>query len=404
MSFHTLFKYYFYLVALLIASVQLIDTVGFGYRLYSTDFIKQQCPDYLAFMSAAHIVKDGNIKDLYSEAVQRSYQRELPRRDYDCQFLPFMYLPISVLLFLPFSYLPYHVSYVLAGFYSVIAFIFGLFILFRGSKYLPLLILVSLSSLSLKYSVMLVHPAPFIFLILASVFKLILTKRDFAAGLVASLLMIRPHLYFFGLPLLAVSSGNKKEYVTGCLIGTSGLVVANILMYGRDFMVGMMSMMRLVGGAETRLFEHNAYFSLQPVLSELVAPNVPMYLYVRGMALILLFVLALYFLAKNRDKMPIKIAFSVSLVLLLMFSYHVTAADFLLILLPIYILFVHFSEKIGPIYQVYLLFMLVYLLANVLVFLNTDISSSRFGLLNALFLMILLAAPVVYETKSKKPS
>ena len=190
----------------------------------------ENADDFRALYRAAQLV--GTPGGTYS------HSNSLPNTNQKTWFLPFVRTPFYALLIKPLTALPYPAARAVWLSLLVLAFA-ALIPLFPGPR--DKLALALSFSLPVTYAMMLGQDIPFILLIALAAGRLASSGRELPAGLVASLLAIKPT---YLLPAGIVFLAKSRRGTAGIILGTAFQLAISFLLDGLHWPLGLLAMLR----------------------------------------------------------------------------------------------------------------------------------------------------------------
>lgn len=297
--------------------------------------------DFKTYLGAASIVKNGLGGKLYDLQTIKLYQEKVIDDAYEI-LLPFRYPLFAVLLFTPFTFVSLLVGFKLFALLNL-----GLLVYLArfASFLLPkirqnyLWLLIPILYLPNLYSIFYGQVTIFLALIVFLVYFFIKSKKDFAAGLLASLLFIKPH-YLLLTPFIFVISKDKKSLIKGFVTSTLLLFVVSILLAGPHF-IG--DYLKLILATENEIYGtriHGMYSLIAALL--FVSGQLKLVNTTFVLGLILLgYSIVFYFFRKNYKRIRLEWNFVFMAFAFLLFSRHVFTQDLTILTFPLlFILFI----------------------------------------------------------------
>lgn len=192
--------------------------------------------DFRAQYTGTVLLSQGVRDDFYNPDLMADWQRILlPWENSNKLFLPLLEPPFVPLLLLPLSFFPFEMAYMVWGVINtLLAIVLSLYIYKQLDHmyYVSRLLSSFLPYFSLPVWMTILQGQ--LSLVLVSVFfitwHLLRRKKDFWAGLVLSLLIIKPQLII--LPIMFILWQKRKMTIVGCMIGVSSLIATSWLIIG----------------------------------------------------------------------------------------------------------------------------------------------------------------------------
>jgi hypothetical protein len=203
--------------------------------------------DFVAFYSAAQIVKSGHGESLYTIPMQRQFQQQFPSfREHP---LLFNHPAFEVLIYLPLAYFSFPTAFVLWTVVNLGTLCVVLFLLFPRIQSLkeslgsPLILLLLLSFYPVTVTLLQGQDSILFLLLYCAAFAELRRGNDQRAGLFCALSMFRFQLM---IPLfLAFLFRRRWKVLRGFLLGSAGLALLSVFITGWD---GLVAYVRLLWG------------------------------------------------------------------------------------------------------------------------------------------------------------
>lgn len=201
--------------------------------------------DFMAFYTGGKIVAGGNLDKLYNPDFQGSLQYSEGIKEDEIAL--FLNPPAYALLMVPLAALPYDLALTLWRILSIAVALLSVMAISRsqdpgkgiGWKIPAIVLLASFPS----YGTLMIGQNSFFSLgIYASVFCLLRKRMDLAAGLILSLGLLKPQLFWL-LPVALAVMGRWRA-VAGWLAGATLMGVVTCLVFGADGINGFLGIFR----------------------------------------------------------------------------------------------------------------------------------------------------------------
>lgn len=228
----------------------LVPLVAWSAALYTirnfADLTKQdprQPTDFLAQMVGAEIVRGGDIRNLYDYSTQRYYQQKVLGGDFIPNLLAFRTPPTTAYFY---SLLPISnkvLSFWVVVFVNSVCILASIWLLTKRSFSKTSIIgTIAVFSAPLLMSLLGAQPTGVIMLLMTLSFYS-LKDRPFLAGVLMSLLFIKPNL-LLAAPFLGILARNKRQflmYLLGFVSSLILLIAVNTAIYGKGFLTEYLS-------------------------------------------------------------------------------------------------------------------------------------------------------------------
>lgn len=309
------------------------------------NFIKRS--DFKAYYTAAFLIKNGKTSQLYDKDAQHETQHnEIARHN----FLFFLNLPASALIFVPLTYLKLETAYKAFSLLSLITSYYAIALLFwftntNIKKILYLVFFVPLIS-----SITANQISILIFLIYVFVFIFLMQKKSFWAGVFSGLLILKvQHILF--LPFGLILSEDKLKYLKGSVLSLVSYMLLNLLMYGPNLIPDYINFLNS-RTPDIKCLEHlgsHNFFSFQAIGIYRCTQTETLIL---GALSIIFYAFFLFVVYKKRKTQPRELLFSASLIATLFLNYHTRYTDMVYLTIPFLVvlnLVYKSKEKLIPI-------------------------------------------------------
>ena len=323
--------------------------------------------DLVSFLTGAKIVRNGEGRLLYDLYEQFKYQLDVIAPLTKGNLLPFRGLPVTAFLFIPLTYLPLRTSYNIFLLINILAIyilaknLVKSFDLRKWEKF-ALFILAFWPSVS---SLILGQYTPFLALILLFIYSSLKNKKDFYAGLLSGLLLLKPQtilitpfLYFYE---------KKINYLLGLILSTTALLLVSLVIVGPDVLASYFTFLELTENSfyGSRPFHMFSLFASLKTLFPLMSNK--FFYFVNAF----FYLTSLVVLIKRRPKF--NDFFLLAVIITLILSTHSLVHDLIILLIPISILLRKYLKK--PTSSLKVLIIILYALPLVVLFGNTTFAS-----------------------------
>lgn len=252
--------------------------IAFSLSVYTKD-IQPRGPvpyiywtDFVSFYTAGKIINQNGPIRLYDLNLQYAYQRSLnPARVYSLNTTspffnpPFIALPFALLAELPFD-LAYKVDLVLnlTGLILICCFVYKLL---DQTSFIKRLIIISgiLTFLPIDNALLIGQFSIILSLVLLLAWKLLIQDKPYQAGLLLSLLLIKPYLIIF--PLIFFALQRQFKVLKGMVVGGGVIFFISLLLVG---WTGLVSYTQLLSAASNWNYEFEIFTTLQYNLQNLL--------------------------------------------------------------------------------------------------------------------------------------
>jgi hypothetical protein len=180
--------------------------------------------DFLAILTGALIIRDGNGRNLYDVETQRAAQRRVLGADLAVEndsILVYVHPPPEALLIAPLLELPYPLSYTLWNVGSILAFVLALWLLQRT---LPLprsarwaVLIAFCAAIPLHRTLWMAQTSTFVFLGLCGTYAALRHRDETRAGLWLPLVALKPQLLPLVILLLILLSHWRTIFTAGVI-------------------------------------------------------------------------------------------------------------------------------------------------------------------------------------------
>jgi hypothetical protein len=328
----------------------LLFQVFYFFNIPSYDQISKRIveKDMVAFLTGATIISRGNSNLLYNREHQKEVQMEIVDEPLYEIFLGYISPPIVAGLFLPAVDLELDILFRI--YFNILLASVNISLILSMSLYKFDIKAILVPAIFFTYLPMYTslqdgQLTPVLLVILIFIYYAIKHDRNLLAGLLSSLFMIKAH--FLILPVYLFFLLNKnKAFLKGVISGTSLLVVISLLL-APTFITEYPKMLIRVTNVETSLsigtrIQNNInLYNYYPFLGDLIGSNFASFVIVTIITIILN-IAAIYFILKLKN---FEIAFSLSVLAMLIFNVHTLSYDFLIFLFPIVLFVKGFIEK-----------------------------------------------------------
>jgi hypothetical protein len=300
--------------------------------------------DLINFLTGAKIIKEGAIGNLYNTVTQLEYQNGIVGAENRTFLLPFRNFPITAIPYIPLLNLSLKESFVFVFCINIMLSLTFHFLFTRSfpktvkSGYLLLLAVFFYPSVS---NLIAGQHTGLILLILLFIFLYTRKQASFVAGILTSLLAIKPqYLLFAPFSLFAVK--NKKSYSAGFIVGVSVFVLLNLLI-AKNFRV-FFDYPKFLLLTENPDFGSRPYqlFTFAGVINQVFPKiNSTVVIFVNFLA----YLSVIFLVLKKRIGRRLNDIFIIGILTTTLFSVHALSHDLIVFLLPIYFLYIEKKDK-----------------------------------------------------------
>ena len=299
--------------------------------------------DFIQFYAAGRILRGHHAENIYDYSREREVQLQFTNHT---QPMVYNHPPFEAILFLPLSYLPFRAAF-LAWTYACL-FLFGA-AMYAVRDYIEELhfyeFLLGLSFLFFPFLAALLQGQDSMLVLFsyALAFRALKRRHEFKAGLILSIVAIKPQLL---LPFLALSVlGVSRRFAAGLAAGCIALVTLSLALVGGASTLGYIALlinMNSVAGQHTFHITPSAMPNLRGIafclLSSILQP-MPLNI------LIILLTVSLIVASMKSCKFALingsgafALSFALALLLTLILSFHLLLHDVCLAVLPLLIM------------------------------------------------------------------
>lgn len=285
--------------------------------------------DYVAFYSAGKLVLEGQSAELYNQAAVREVQRQLFGLS-EGLMMTFMNPPFYALFMVPFAALPFVPSLLVWTVFSLGIFCLGLLGL-EGKLRLQTLA-VALCFFPVFYTVRNGQNSLFTAGLFGIVYGLLRKERPFAAGLVASLLLYKPHM-ILGVALLWLVQARRWWPALAGLACGSALVlgVSELAMPGTLAGYKQMSVEMLANWIYQPQYKPWMQFTIQGLVLTLWPGQRPLAEAAQYLTLAL-GILSLWLFCRRQSALPL--TYAAAVLILVCTSMHLLLYDWTILVVP----------------------------------------------------------------------
>ena len=297
--------------------------------LYQTDLMA-------SFLTGARVLRGGNADSLYNIDTQLEYQNIVTAPVVRNKLLPFRNTPLVGFFYIPLTFLTLKNAFIVVFIFNILllTLFHKVFIRFAGiSDNMWLLWIASLVFWP-SVSTFLTGQNTGVFLVLlAFVYTLLLKERYYFAGVVGSLLLLRPQYILF-LPFLLPFIDKKKKFLIGFLTFTLILVTANVFVSGFPVLLKypafvMSSEIPEYGNRLDKIT--SVYFLFKQFF-----PNIASFTIALINFIFYILVLILCYIFNNRGSF--NKSYIIGILAISIFSIHSLSHDLIILLIPVYLL------------------------------------------------------------------
>jgi hypothetical protein len=298
--------------------------------IYQTDLMA-------SFLTGAKVLSEGNTDNLYDLDTQLEYQNKVTTPLVRSKLLPFRNIPLVGFLYIPLTFLTLKNAFIVVFVFNILLLtLFNkIFIQFAGeydkTRWLWMASLVFWPSVTM---LLMGQNTGVILVFFALIYILLLKEKYYLAGVVGSLLLLRPQYILF-LPFLLPLIYKKKEFLIGFLTFAFLLVVANIMVSSVPTLLRypafvMASEIPEYGNRLNKIT--SVYFLFKQVFPNASSSTIlfiNMFIYTSILILCYLFNSRRYF---NKS-------YIIGILAISIFSIHSLSHDLIILLIPIFLLF-----------------------------------------------------------------
>ncbi len=301
--------------------------------------------DVISFLTGAKIIKEGKTEYLYDVNTQLEYQNAVISPDSKRFLLPFRNFPVTAALYTPLLQMDLKSSYTAVFCVNIALLLLFHFVSVKAfpglgnKKFLFLLPIFYYPSVS---NLIVGQYTPVILLIFLSVYLLIRKENSFWTGFATALLVLKPQYLLFT-PFSLTLSKNRKQYVLGFLVGLMLFGTLNLAVTGSfkpflDYPGFILSTEN--SGFGSRYYE---MFTLYGLVKQIIPQAKNEILIIGNFILYVMFtVLTIYKIRLSRNSDALFIS---GVLLTILFSVHALTHDLMVLLIPLYMGFVHGTDR-----------------------------------------------------------
>ena len=368
--------------------------------------------DLVSFYTAGRIIISAGPSHLYDLNLQYSYQHRLdPSVVYSYYATsPYFNPPFLALFLVPIAFLPFNQAYLIDFGFNLLCLILLCYLVFislnRTSLTKRMMVITGiLTFLPIDNSLLVGQFSILMSLILLFSWRLLNQSKTTQAGLILSLLLIKPYLII--LPLIFFALQKQFQVLKGMVIGGGLLFLISLLLVGWSGLVGYFQLL-LAASNWNYQFEvfANLQYNLQNLLMTLLSASHPRDIFIQWLIVCLMVFLATTFLLFNRKSSLNSHLFALKwaalVLIMLLLSPHTHFHDLSLLVVPAVLLLYLKQEKDLKInnWLIDSIIIIGYLSA---VFLRTrPVSSTRQIELEIVFILIVLFfLPSIFASRHK---
>jgi len=327
--------------ALFWASILFFSLYIYGDRIVSR-------VDFANYLTGAHIVKNGLVKNLYDTDVQWVTQTHLANYIFDESIFGYRALPIVAVLYIPFALVPSTTAFTI--FFILNAVLFFAFWLFLF-KYFDAGLRLYLVPFFISVLINLISGQPLSVLLWAflAIYLCLKKEKYFAAGLFTAFLFLKVQ-YISMIPLLFFSVKNKKDFFKGAFFVCLFMLVSNFLIYGPQLFTHypFFLVQSEDAGLGTDIYANFNLFSFLKITKDFI-PHSLRFLAV-AISTFGLYVLVCALLSHYGKRLSLESLYSVVVIFTLLLNFHTMPGDTTLLLIP-FLLLGKSSEKLHQIFS-----------------------------------------------------
>ena len=271
-------------------------------------------------------------------------------------FLPFRGPPILALIFSPLANYPLDTAYSLFLYINVALIIWIIYLstkLAKGKSKKTLIALIILASYQIYQTIGQGQPTLLLYLIILLTYLKGKKKQYFLAGVISSFLLLKTQFIIL-VPFVWAAFKFNKKYLLGALMGTAGMFIANVALYG-----DIKTYLQFVINTENPQFFSNAnrLISIQGIAASFLNSNTldPKPFIVSFVAFAGIYP---YIISKTKE-LNLEATFSFSVLFGVLFSIHVFAHDTVIFLVPIVLLLIEIYKTKKYLGLIYILGMII---------------------------------------------
>lgn len=294
--------------------------------------------DFISYFVGAKIIAAGKGKLLYDLSTQYAFQTAVIGPNIADWVLPFRGVPFVLLIYLPLTILPLEIAYLIfsLGNFLLLTVLFYLFIITfnnvsKNAKYLFLLVAVFFPVLQTLWMGQLSILVTLVFLLIYINIK---KGKYTVVGILTALLIIKAQ-YLLAAPFLLFSIRERKQYLTGFLSTLGFSILISSVLSSALWFVNYPAFLFATENPDygSRFYDMSSLYAniryLFPGISSSVLMLVNTLLY---------FATLLLFTVRSRSSTKDVLLIS-TILFTIVFSIHFLSFDYVLLLLPFYIIF-----------------------------------------------------------------
>jgi len=309
-------------------------------------------PDFVAYVTAGYIAKNGEIKNLYDWETQMEYQKMVVGEKNLTGVLAFRNTPMFAYFFVPFTFLNYEYAYKLMLTINVIviglcAYLIKIFwqietklwVILTAALVLFIPVWATISSGQITTFVVLP--------VILGIHKILQSKYK-KAGTLLGLTFLKPHFMII-IPLIAatlIKDKKAKEFIFGAGTVVFAFVILNTVILGPAFIT---KYPRYMFESEIMAYGNDVsrYFNLMPILINFA--NQTSAHIMLGIINGTIYFWILYTLTKKGFRTN---AYNVIAILTPLINMHSMGTDTLIHLVPLYVLLNQYEKKLSAVYKI----------------------------------------------------
>lgn len=316
--------------------------------------------DFISYFVGAKVLSGGEGRLLYDLPTQFSFQTSVIGPEIADWVLPFRGVPVILLIYLPLTFLSLETAYMVFSVGNFLILIIFIYLLintfknvFKNAKHLFLLIVVFIPVLQTLWMGQLSILISLIFLL---IYRNIKSEKYVVAGILTSLLLIKAQ-YLVALPFILTSVSKKKDFLVGFLPAFILLILLSSVISSPTWFLSYPSFLLATENSNygSRFYDMESLYANARYLLPDVSGKLIMLLNA------FLYVTVLFLFIRRSGKLTQDLLFVSTVLFSIVFSIHFLSFDYVLLLVPVYILFnILYENSRSKFGLVYILTFLIY--------------------------------------------
>lgn len=285
-------------------------------------------PDFVMYLTAGYIIRNGEIKNLYEKNTQYTYQKKIVEPGKLNGLLAFRAPPMIAYLFAPLTHLSYAYAFKLMALTNILVILISTYLIYKNWSINKNLLMLLMANCIIFFPAWATISSGQItsFVLLFSILGLLQIKRgkNILGGIFLGFTFLKPQFIII-IPLISatlIKEKKAKKFLVGAVTTLVTLIALNTLLFGPGF---ISEYPKYLLQSESRELGTDIYksFNLAPIITEkqtLIMTNTFLYL----LALILL---------KNKGNKPA--AYNAITLLTPLINVHTMPTDTLIHLFPL---------------------------------------------------------------------